>query len=277
MNAPLNAFTVDLEEWFHVCGVGGALDSTNWDRLPSRVELTTDILLEALARAGVRATFFVVGWIAERYPRLVEAVRDAEHEIGSHGYRHERAYDLGPERFARDLRQSVQALHAVGVPRVTLFRAPEWSINDRSLWALEQLARNGFTLDSSMAPLKIVGSLAYPRHPHLRHTAAGPVVEVPPLVADRFGQTIPMGWGWGLRMSSPDRILRTIEASNCAGCGVVLTVHPWELDPNPPRMRLPAALHFAHYFRLSGFGERLREVLARARFGPIERLVPSSP
>jgi len=88
VTAPLNAFTVDLEEWFHVCGVGGTLNPENWDRLPSRVELTTHILLDALARAGVRATFFVVGWIAERYPHLVEAVREAEHEIGSHGYRH---------------------------------------------------------------------------------------------------------------------------------------------------------------------------------------------
>jgi polysaccharide deacetylase family protein (PEP-CTERM system associated) len=277
VSEPLNAFTVDLEDWFHVCGVGGALGSDHWDQLPSRIELTTHILLDALARADVRATFFVVGWIAERHPRLIEAVRDAGHEFGSHGYRHERVYDLGPEEFARDLHQSVQALDDIGVPGVTLFRAPEWSINDRSLWALDQLARDGFTLDSSMAPLKIVGSLAYPRHPHLRHTAAGAVVEAPPLVADRFGQTMPMGWGWGLRMSSPDRILRTIEAGNCAGSSVVLTVHPWELDPNPPRMRLPAARHFAHYFRLSGFGERLREVLARARFGPIGRLVPSSP
>ena len=83
MNEPLNAFTVDLEDWFHVCGVGGGLASEHWDRLPSRVELTTQILLDALARAGVRATFFVVGWIAERYPRLVEAVRDAGHEIGA--------------------------------------------------------------------------------------------------------------------------------------------------------------------------------------------------
>ena len=216
MSVPLNAFTVDLEDWFHVCGVGGALGADHWDQLPSRVELTTHILLDALARADVRATFFVVGWIAERHPRLIEAVRDAGHEIGSHGYRHERVYDLGPEEFARDLHQSVQALRAIGVPRVTLFRAPEWSINDRSLWALDQLARDGFTLDSSMAPLKIVGSLAYPRHAHLRHTTAGAVVEAPPLVADRFGQTMPMGWGWGLRMSSPDRILRTIEASNCS-------------------------------------------------------------
>jgi peptidoglycan-N-acetylglucosamine deacetylase len=276
VNTPLNAFTVDLEDWFHVCGVGGALAPEHWDRLPSRVELTTHILLEMLARAGIRATFFVVGWIAERHPRLVESVRDAEHEIGTHGHRHVRVYDLGPQEFARDLRESVEVLRAVGVPRVTLFRAPEWSINDRSLWALDGLARDGFTLDSSMAPLKIVGSLAYPRHPHLRQTTAGPVVEAPPLVADRFGQVMPMGWGWGLRMSSPERILRTIEASNRAGSGVVLTVHPWELDPNPPRMRLPAALHFAHYFRLSGFGERLREVLARGRFGPIGRLAPSS-
>jgi polysaccharide deacetylase family protein (PEP-CTERM system associated) len=278
VSAPENAFTVDLEDWFHVCGIGGALRAERWDGLPSRVVSTTNILLDTLADAGVRATFFVVGWIAERYPRLVETVRDAGHEIGSHGHHHERVYDLGPEGFARDLGQSVDALHAVGVPRVTLFRAPEWSINDRSLWALEQLAREGFTLDSSMAPLRIVGSPAYPRHPHLRHTPAGPVVEAPPLVADRFGQVMPMGFGWGLRMSSPARILRTIEASNRAGCGVVLAVHPWELDPDPPRMRLPAALHFAHYFRLSGFGERLREVLAGATFGPISGLgAPSGP
>jgi peptidoglycan-N-acetylglucosamine deacetylase len=118
-----------------------------------------------------------------------------------------------------------------------------------------------------MAPLKIVGALSYPRYPHIRNTPAGPITEVPPLVADRFGQVMPIGWGWGLRMSSAGRVLRAIEAANRAGRPAVLTVHPWELDPDPPRVRVPARLHFAHYFRLGGFRERLRDVLHGATFG----------
>ena len=110
-----NAFTVDLEEWFHVCGVGGALAFERWDELPSRVVPTTRLLLDLLDRAGVRATFFVVGWVAERHPRLVEAVRDAGHEIGSHGYGTSASTSWTVTAFRRDLRASVGALNAAGV------------------------------------------------------------------------------------------------------------------------------------------------------------------
>jgi len=268
--APQNLFTVDLEEWFHICGSGlDALDPERWATLPSRVELTTRLVLDLLDRRGVRATFFVVGWVAERHPELIDMVRAAGHEIGSHGHLHQKAYDLGPERFRLDLRESLRVLSQICGGSVTMFRAPEWSINDRSLWALEALVSEGVCIDASMAPLRIVGDVGYPRYPHIRKTDAGPITEVPPLVADRFRQVMPMGWGWGLRMSSPRRVLRTIEAVNRAGLPAVLTVHPWELDPDPPRVRLPARLHFAHYFRLSGFGDRLRDVLAGATFGRI--------
>jgi len=274
---PRNVFTVDLEEWFHICASGLAeLRPENWDRLPSRVDLTTRLLLDLLDASHVRATFFVVGWVAERHPQLVDMVRAAGHEIGSHGYLHQKAYDLGPERFRSDLRESLRVLSQICGERVTMFRAPEWSINERSLWALDALAAEGVGIDASMAPLRIVGDVGYPRYPHIRKTAAGPITEVPPLVADRFRQVMPMGWGWGLRMSSPRRVLRTIEAVNRAGLPAVLTVHPWELDPDPPRVRLPARLHFAHYFRLSGFVDRLREVLAGAAFGRIGDLNVSS-
>jgi polysaccharide deacetylase family protein (PEP-CTERM system associated) len=266
---PGNLFTVDLEDWFHVCGVGGALAPHNWDRLPARVESTTHALLEMLDRRSVRATFFILGWVAERYPRLVEAVNLAGHDIGSHGHSHERAYDLGPQAFRNDFRRSVRALSAAGVERVTLFRAPEWSINDRSRWALQTLVEEGVKVDASMAPLRIVGDPGYPRYPHIRQTPAGPITEVPPMVADWLGQVTPLGWGWGLRMSSPRRVLRAIDRVNRAGMPAVFTVHPWELDPDPPRARLPAALHFAHYFRLSGFRARLDAVLCGASFGRI--------
>jgi hypothetical protein len=120
-----------------------------------------------------------------------------------------------------------------------------------------------------MAPVRIVGDVAYPRGPHVRATQFGPIVEVPPLVADRFGQVMPMGWGWGLRMSSPARVLKEIERANRMGRPAVLTIHPWEIDPNPPRVALPSGLRFAHYFRLDGFLGRLRAILRGASYGPL--------
>jgi peptidoglycan-N-acetylglucosamine deacetylase len=271
---PSNAFTVDLEEWFHVCGVE-ALGPDHWDQLPSRIAPTTRWLLDTLDRANIVATFFVVGWVAERWPRLVETIREAGHEIGSHSYGHRRVYELDREGFRRDARASLQVLRAAGCGDVALFRAPEWSVNDRSLWALDVLVEEGFRLDASMAPLKMVGSVTFPRHPHLRATPAGSILEVPPMVADRFGQVMPLGWGWGLRMSSPRRVLTAIDRLNERGLPAVLTVHPWELDPEPPRVRLPMRLAFAHYFRLNGFAGRLRSILTSGQFGPIGRIGPS--
>jgi polysaccharide deacetylase family protein (PEP-CTERM system associated) len=263
-----NAITVDVEEWFHICGFG-PLSQERWDSLPSRVVFTTRALLEELDRAGVRATFFVLGWVAERHPGLVGEIRAAGHDIGSHGHRHARVHEIDPQTFVADLRQSVAALRAAGVERIDAFRAPEWSIDDRSLWALECLVREGITLDASMAPVRIVGSVDYPRAPHVRDTPAGPIFEVPPLVVDRFGHAMPIGWGWGLRMTSPRRMLRTIESVNAAGLPAVLTVHPWEIDPEPPRVSLPPRLRFAHYFRLGGFRERLAAFLPAADFGAL--------
>ena len=193
----------------------------------------------------------------------------AGHDIGSHGHLHTRVYELDAQAFVADLRRSIAALRAAGVERIDGFRAPEWSINDRSLWALECLVREGITLDASMAPVRIVGSVDYPRAPHVRHTPAGPIFEVPPLVVDRFGHAMPIGWGWGLRMTSPRRMLRTIESVNAAGLPAVLTVHPWEIDPEPPRVSLPPRLRFAHYFRLGGFRERLAALLPAGDFGAL--------
>lgn len=270
--ARANAFTVDVEEWFHICGVGGALAPGRWDALPSRVVDTTRHLLDDLDRAAARATFFVLGWIAERHPALVAEIVAAGHEVGSHGQAHERAYDLQPAGFSEDVRQSVRALRAAGAPAVHTFRAPEWSINQRSLWALDRLVQEGFTSDASMAPLRLVGSRHFPRHPHRRQTPSGTIVELPPLVADRFGQVVPLGWGWGLRMSQPAGVLRALEQCNAAGNPAILMVHPWEIDSDPPRVALPPRLRFAHYFRLGGFRQRLRTVLAGADFGALADL-----
>lgn len=267
-----NAFTVDVEEWFHICGVDGALHQQGWDALPSRVVETTDRLLALLDRRDVRATFFVLGWVAEHHPELVARIRDAGHEVGSHGFGHHRVYEMDREAFVRDLSRSLECLTAAGCHEVRGFRAPEWSINDRSLWALDVLAEHGFHFDSSMTPLRLIGNPAYPEHPHERQTASGTIVEIPPTVGRMLGQNYPMGGGWGLRMHSPRHVIRSIEARNRGGLPTVLFVHPWEIDPDPPRVPLPLGLRFAHYFKLDGFARRLDEILAAIEFHPLGEL-----
>lgn len=264
-----NALTVDVEEWFHICGVGGPLAPDRWDQLPSRVVLTTRLLLDDLAAAGVRATFFVLGWVAVRHPALVGEILDGGHEIASHGHSHTRIYELTPDAFSVELQASRAAVESAGAPAPLAFRAPEWSITARCPWALERLAREGYRIDASMAPLRMVGDVDGPRGPHVLDTAAGRLLELPPLVADRFGQVMPLGWGWGLRMSSSRRVLRTIDQTNARGGPAILTVHPWEIDPDPPVAALPLRLRFAHYFRLGGFRTRLREILRGADLGAV--------
>ena len=131
------------------------------------------------------------------------------------------------------------------------------------------LARHGYRYDSSMAPLRLVGNPRFPEVPHRRDTAWWSLLEVPPLVGHRFGQRFPLGGVWGLRMSRPATVIMEIAVRNRRGEPVTIFVHPWELDPQPPRVTLPLALRFSHYFRLTGFAERLNEILACADFGPI--------
>jgi polysaccharide deacetylase family protein (PEP-CTERM system associated) len=272
----LNAFTVDVEEWFHICGVA-SLTPDHWSALPSRVVADTDRLLNLLARHGIRATFFVLGYVAERAPDLVARIRAAGHEIGSHGHLHQRVYEMDAEAFGRDLDAAQAALIAAGCEPARLFRAPEWSINDRNPWALEVLARRGFRVDSSMAPMKLVGNPRYPQRPYVRATMAGMIREVPPMVTERFGQRMPFGGGWGLRMTAPAKVIAEIARRNAAGDPVTLWTHPWEFDPDPPRVPLPADKRFAHYFRLSGFESRLSDVLGGARFGTISDMLAQGP
>jgi polysaccharide deacetylase family protein (PEP-CTERM system associated) len=261
--------TVDVEEWFHICGVGGPLAPEHWPSLPSRVNETTTRLLDLLDRANARATFFVLGYVAERAPALVGLIASAGHEVASHGHMHTRVYELTRDTFAADLDRSVAAISACGVKAVRGFRAPEWSINNRSLWALDVLARKGFLYDSSMAPMPLVGDASYPTMPHRRVTTAGAIVECPPAVAKRLAWHAPFGGGWGLRMSRPSAVLKELEHRAGRGLPSVLWVHPWEIDDDPPRVSLPWPQHFAHYFRLEGFAHRLETILTGAAFGPL--------
>ena len=276
MPSPAHALTIDVEDWFHICGVGGALDKSQWTALPSRVQPTTRALIDLLDRCGVRATFFVLGWVAERFPDLVATIVSAGHEIGSHGHMHDRVYELTPEMFGRDLDDSLRALRGCGIQSIAGFRAPEWSINGRSLWALDVLAARGIRLDSSMAPMRVVGDPRYPQDIHRRATASGDIVECPPAVGRLFGAHVPMGGGWGLRSRRPAAVLRSLDRRLRAGRPAVVWLHPWEIDDDPPRVKLPAGLRFAHYFGLAGFRQRLETILRGSSFAPLSHVARMS-
>jgi len=261
-----NAFTVDVEEWFHICGVGGNFGEESWTKLPSRVVETTKRLLDLLDGRHVQATFFVLGWVADRYPHLVSCIRSAGHEVASHGYSHRRVYELGPEAFEKDLDRSLAALSRAGVDPVLGYRAPEWSINDRSLWALEILARRGFLFDSSMTPLRLIGNPSYSEIPHSKITPSGEIVEFPPLVGRHLGQNYPLGGGWGLRMHSPRTVLRRIEERNNIGLPVALFVHPWELDLEQPQPELNRVSRFRQYTNLDTMYHKLERLLSEFEF-----------
>ena len=196
-----------LEDYFHVGAFNRVIQRGQWNRFETRLEKNTDRVLALFERHGVKATFFVLGWVAERYPRLVRTIAAAGHVIGSHGHRHDRVYTLDIDRFTADLRASIAALTGAGSGPITCYRAPEWSINERSPWALDVLAREGITLDSSRAPMRIVGDPAYVQHPHTIRTDHGMLIEAPPFVTRRLGQQIPYGGGWGLRERPPPSTL----------------------------------------------------------------------
>jgi peptidoglycan-N-acetylglucosamine deacetylase len=273
----LNGFSVDVEDWFHICGGPPVLAPHLWEHLPSRVEETTTRVLALLDRRGVRATFFVLGWVAERHPRLVRTIAAAGHVIGSHGQRHDRVYTLDIDRFTADLRASIAALTRAGSGPITCYRAPEWSINEGSPWALGVLAREGITLDSSRAPMRVVGHPGYPQGPHPIRTDHGVLIEAPPFVTRRCGQQIPYGGGWGLRLARTAAVVREVERRNREGTPVTFWIHPWELDPEPPRVRLPWSRHVAHYLGLRGFERRLDVLLRNVPFGPLQEMVAECP
>ena len=261
--------TVDVEDWFHVCGVGGYLPRNGWDRLESRVVPNTMVLLDLFDRHQTRATFFVLGWVAERQPDLVREIAGRGHEVASHGYFHQRIYTLSPRAFERDLHRSLEILTPLAGRPVKGFRAPEWSIRRDSLWALDILRQAGLSYDASMAPLPFIGHQDAPRGIHRRQTGCGALWEVPPLVGPTPWVNLPVGGGWGLRTFPYRLICHFIRRGKRGPDPAVIFIHPGEMDPAPPRPRLPLVKRFVVSAGLRPTAERLKALLRDFRFTTI--------
>ncbi len=268
MAAPI--LTVDVEDWFHVCGHASYSDPATWATRKKRVHVGTDRILDLLAGTASKATFFVLGWIARQSPALVKRIAEAGHEVGCHGDAHRRVFELSPAEFREDVRRSRDTLQEIVGRPVTAFRAPEWSMLKADSPALAVLVEEGFTLDSSLTTAPPVGDPANPVRPTTLATASGPILEVPPLMGTFFGRRALWGGGVCSRLTRESRIEAAIGRSLAAGVPPVLYAHPWEFDPEHPAMPgLSPVQRLVHFAGRTRTEARWARWLSRWTFEPI--------
>jgi polysaccharide deacetylase family protein (PEP-CTERM system associated) len=266
----VNAMTIDVEDYFHVSVFDGVVPRRQWDTLESRVCANTERLLEMFAEHRVHGTFFVLGWVAERFPGLVRQIAAHGHEIASHGYAHRLVYDQTPAAFREDVRRAKALLEATAGVRVFGFRAPSYSITPRSLWALDVLIDEGHTYDTSIFPIRHdrYGIPVSPRHPFTVHRATGELLEVPASTVRCGPFNLPIGGGGYFRILPYEWTRWGIARTNAVeDRPAIFYLHPWEIDPDQPKLRASLAGAFRHYRNLRVTESRLRRLLADFRFG----------
>jgi len=271
-----DVLSVDVEDYYHVEAFADRIERSRWSEFPWRVSANTHRVLELMARHGCRATFFVLGWVAERDPALVRAIHAAGHELACHSYWHRRACTLTPEEFRSDLRQAKAVIEDAAGVAVVGYRAPTFSIGPENLWALEILADEGFLYDSSIFPIRhdVYGFPGAPRFAHWRSLPGGRIFEVPMSTVRIGGANLPVGGGGYLRllpMSYTRWAMRRIHEADRQP--VVVYFHPWELDPEQPRLAGRWKSRVRHYTGLRGMEKRLDQLLASGCFEPVIDLV----
>ena len=276
----MNALTVDVEDWFQVSNFDAIVDRSRWDEYPSRVEANTRRLLDLFDEFSVRGTFFTLGWIADRFPHLVREIADRGHAVESHGVGHDLVYDLGPDRFAADLDRSIELISEATGRRPVGYRAPSFSIDHRAPWAFDLLVERGFTYDSSVYPVvhPRYGVPGFSRVPRRVRTPSGREIREFPLTTLRWGGRNFGASGGGYLRILPLAVLETaFRRMNAAGQPAVLYLHPWEIDPEQPRLRPKGLGRFTHYTNLHRTEGRLRRLLGRFPFGPMEEALAGAP
>lgn len=287
------AISVDVEDWFQVENLKGAIPRERWDEYPLRVEDNTHRILDIVDETGTKGTFFCLGWVAERRPNLIAEIARRGHEVASHGYGHQLLYEIGPQRFLEDIRRARAILEDAAGAAVVGYRAPSFSITD---WALEILAEEGYRYDSSYFPsaghdryAKLppgffgagdAGGSGYrpesstgrvsPANtvPPYKVSLAGGITELSIPVLELFGRTIPWGGGGYFRLYPPSLFRVGFAAAAKQHGGAVFYLHPWELDPDQPRVRgIRRSYAFRHYVHLGKSAKRLKKLCETFQFG----------
>ena len=278
-SAIINAMTVDVEDYFQVAALADAIDRSDWDQIKLRVEDNTDRILDIFAEADIRATFFVLGWVAERRQDIVRKIVDAGHELACHGYSHKLIYDQERSDFVSETIRAKEILERISGKRVDGYRAASYSITARSLWALDVIAEAGFTYDASIVPANhdLYGIPGAEHSPYRLELDNGmSIMEFPPSTISVLRRDIPIGGGgyfrifpyavsrWGMR-----KINRTRQQP------FSFYLHPWEIDPGQPRVQTNWKSRFRHYHNLHQFEPRLRRLIGEFSFGTMRSILES--
>jgi len=267
----LHAMTVDVEDWYHICGVN---DYTVAPRDTWRVVRNIEKILALFDKNQCKATFFVLGSVAEAIPELVPMIAEKGHEIASHGWSHKLVTTLRPDEFRREVEHTADILEYQMGQRPVGFRAPRWSLcREKTPWAFEILAELGYRYDSSLTPLAAIGNASGPLYPHKIDTSCGPLWEIPPLVTSTQLGNLPTGGGWGFRFFPYLLVERTLHKYSDMGQPGVFFVHPRELDPEGPRIRLGILQSFLAYGLKQSSEERLMQLLRSFKFSTLKDMV----
>ncbi len=260
---PVNALSVDVEDYFQVSAFEPHIPRRDWDRWPHRVQANTERVLALFDEAGVKATFFTLGWVAERYPGLIRAIVAAGHELACHGYEHRRVSEQTPEAFRADVRRAKGVLEDVGGVVVLGYRAASYSIGRDNLWALEILQETGFRYSSSIYPVRhdLYGMPEAPRFA-FRPANAPALLEIPVTTVRLAGRNWPCGGGGFFRLYPYALTRWALRRINAEGQAAVFYFHPWEIDPDQPRLPgLGWKTRLRHYLNLGRMESRLRRLL----------------
>ncbi len=265
----LNALTFDIEDWFHLVGIDSVSDPKSWASLPTIVVERTRFILRVLDEHKTRATFFILGWIADRYPEVIRDIAASGHEIASHGHMHERVYGQSRAQFRDDVRRSLDAIARSTSDPIRGYRAPSFSITPGAEWAFDIIAELGFTYDASLFPAKRGhGGYPCPEEPHTLKTPSGAALRELPMSVGRFGP-VRMAYSGGgyMRLLPLSLIRRGIAQSNRAGRPCVTYLHPRDFAPDQPRPPMPLHRRFKSYVGLATTESKLRALLREHRWG----------
>ena len=274
-DALLNAMSVDIEDWFQVGAFETVIDRSDWDQLAHRVERNSDAVLALFDEAGIKATFFVLGWVAERYPALMQRIAAAGHEIASHGYDHARVFMLSPDQFRDDLERSRKLLEDSSGQKVIGYRAPSFSIDQRTPWAHEILAEQGYAYSSSVAPINHdhYGWAGSPRFAW-KPVEGSDLIELPVTTVKLGSRTFAAGGGGFFRLLPYGLYKWSIRKMHREdGRGAIFYFHPWEIDPDQPRVtNAPVRSKLRHYTNLGHMRTKLLRAGQEFNWGRVDEL-----
>ncbi len=275
-NNPLcHGLSFDIEDYFHVSNFAKVIKPENWHKFASRVERNTEKILQILAEARTFATFFILGWVAERYPNMIKKIHSQGHEIACHGYDHQLIYDQNMEKFQEDIHRSKAILQDITGEKIIGYRAPSYSITTKSLYALDILLEEGFSYDSSIFPVQHhrYGIPFAPRHGYYVLRLQGKIIELPPATLKIGKYNLPIAGGGYFRLY-PYWITRfALQKLQKEGFPFIFYLHPWELDPEQPRIYSASWLsRFRHYVNLNTTHLKLRSLLKDFSFVPLQNI-----